>query len=60
MAATQGKYEIVKLESTAGTGTFYTTTVNPKNQREKGEKLKLKKYDKKIRKHVIFLQVKIK
>lgn len=47
----------VKLESTAGTGTYYTTTKNPRNN---PEKLELKKYDPVIRKHVIFKEKKIK
>lgn len=47
----------IKLESTADTGCFYTTTKNP---RENPEKLELKKYDWVIRKHVIFKEKKIK
>lgn len=47
----------IKLESTAGTGTFYITKKNP---RTKTEKLELKKYDKKTRKHEIFKEKKIK
>lgn len=46
----------VKLVSTAGTGHFYTTTKNPK---AKTEKLVLKKYDPKIRKHVEYKEAKI-
>ena len=41
--------EKIKLESTAGTGHFYTTT---KNKRTKPEKLEIKKFDPKARKHV--------
>ncbi|MCL2673100.1 MAG: 50S ribosomal protein L33 [Alphaproteobacteria bacterium] len=41
----------IKLESTAGTGTFYVTKKNPRTMTEK---LTLKKYDRKIRKHVEF------
>ena len=41
--------EQIKLVSTAGTGTFYTTT---KNKKLATEKLRLKKYDPKVRKHV--------
>lgn len=48
--------EIIKLESTAGTGTFYTTTKNKKLQ---PEKMKIKKFDSKIRKHVEFVEKKI-
>lgn len=36
---------------------FYTTTVNPRTQTEK---LRLKKYDRVLRKHVWFAQKKIK
>jgi large subunit ribosomal protein L33 len=41
--------EKIKLESSAGTGHFYTTT---KNKRTKPDKLEIKKYDPKARKHV--------
>ena len=47
----------IKLESTAGTGYFYTTKKNP---RTKTEKLNLKKYDPKARKHVVFIETKMK
>ncbi|KTD23989.1 MULTISPECIES: 50S ribosomal protein L33 [Legionella] len=47
----------VKMESTADTGYFYTTTKNPRNN---PEKLELKKYDPIARKHVIFKEKKIK
>jgi large subunit ribosomal protein L33 len=43
--------EIIKLVSSAGTGFYYTIT---KNKREHKEKLELKKYDPKVKKHVIF------
>jgi large subunit ribosomal protein L33 len=46
----------VKLVSTAGTGHFYTTTKNPK---AKTEKMVVKKYDPKIRKHVEYKEAKI-
>ncbi|GIU79413.1 MAG: 50S ribosomal protein L33 [Bryobacteraceae bacterium] len=46
----------VKLVSSAGTGHFYTTTKNPK---AKTEKIVLKKYDPKIRKHVEYKEAKI-
>ena len=48
--------EKIKLVSSAGTGYFYTTTKNKKLSREK---LKLKKYDPKIRRHVEFLEEKM-
>ncbi len=47
----------IKLESTAGTGVFYTTT---KNKRTMPEKMEIKKFDPKVRKHVIFKETKIK
>ena len=47
----------IKLLSTADTGYFYVTKKNP---RTKPEKLELKKYDPKARKHVIFRESKIK
>ena len=47
----------IKLASSAGTGYFYTTT---KNKKLSTEKLRLKKYDPKIRKHVDFKEAKIK
>jgi large subunit ribosomal protein L33 len=48
---------MIKLVSSAGTGTFYTTTGNP---RKTTEKMSLRKYDPKIRKHVEFKEAKIK
>ena len=53
----KSKREIIKLESSAGTGFFYTTT---KNRKTTTEKLKFKKYDPKVRKHVLFEEKKIK
>ena len=47
----------IKLESTAGTGFFYTTT---KNKRTMPENMEIKKFDPKARKHVIFKETKIK
>ena len=44
------------LESTAGTGTRIYTT---KNKRNSVEKLRLKKYDRKIQKHVDFVEKKL-
>ena len=49
--------ELIKLESSAGTGTFYVTS---KNRRTMTTKLELKKYDPKIRKHVLFVEKKLK
>jgi large subunit ribosomal protein L33 len=47
---------LIKLVSTAGTGHFYTTSKNPKT---KSEKLLIKKFDPKIRKHVEYKESKI-
>ena len=47
----------IRLNSTADTGFFYVTKKNP---RTKPEKLELKKYDPKVRKHVLFKEAKIK
>lgn len=49
--------EKIKLLSSAGTGFFYTTT---KNKKLSNEKLRLKKYDPKVRKHVEFVETKLK
>ncbi len=53
----KGKTVLIKLESTAGTGYFY---VKKKNPRTLTEKLTLKKYDPRARKHVMFKETKIK
>ena len=47
----------IKLVSTADTGYFYVTKKNP---RTKPEKLEVRKYDPKARKHVLFREAKIK
>ena len=47
----------IKLESTAGTGHFYTTT---KNKRTHPEKLELMKYDPIAREHVLYKEAKLK
>jgi large subunit ribosomal protein L33 len=47
----------IKLVSSAGTGHYYTTT---KNKRLHPEKVEIKKYDPKVRKHVIYKEAKIK
>ena len=48
--------EIFKLQSTAGTGHFYTFTKNKKTQEGK---LEVKKYDPKARKHVLYVEKKL-
>jgi large subunit ribosomal protein L33 len=47
----------IKLESTAGTGHFYTTN---KNKRTMPEKMEIKKFDPVARKHVIYKETKLK
>jgi large subunit ribosomal protein L33 len=49
--------EKIKLESTAGTGHFYTTT---KNKRTTPDKMEVKKFDPVARKHVIYKETKTK
>jgi large subunit ribosomal protein L33 len=53
----KGGREKIKLESTAGTGHFYTTTKNKKTMREKME---ISKFDPKARKHVMYKETKLK
>ncbi|GHU30082.1 50S ribosomal protein L33 [Betaproteobacteria bacterium] len=48
--------EKIKLESSAGTGHFYTTT---KNKKTTPEKLEVKKYDPVARKHVAYKETKL-
>ena len=49
--------EKIRMNSTAGTGHFYTTD---KNKRTMPDKLEMKKYDPVARKHVICKEAKIK
>ena len=49
--------EKIRMNSTAGTGNFYTTD---KNKRTMPDKLEMKKYDPVARKHVIYKEAKIK
>lgn len=53
--AKAGARELIRLVSTAGTGYFYTT-----NKKKGKDKLELKKYDPRARKHVVFKEAKIK
>lgn len=55
--ARKNKNILVKLESTAGTGFFLVKKRNPKTQTEK---LSFRKYDPKVRKHVVFKETKLK
>ena len=49
--------EKVRMNSSAGTGHFYTTD---KNKRTTPEKLEMKKYDPVVSKHVMYKEGKIK
>jgi large subunit ribosomal protein L33 len=49
--------EKIKLESSAGTGHFYTTT---KNKRTMPEKMEIRKFDPVVRKHVMYKETKLK
>ena len=54
--AAKGGREKIKLESTAGTGLFYTTS---KNKKTTPQKLEFMKFDPKARKHVLYKEVKL-
>ena len=49
--------ENIRMNSSAGTGHFYTTD---KNKRTMPDKLEMKKYDPVARKHVVYKEAKIK
>ena len=51
------KRDKIKLESTAGTGHFYTTS---RNKRTMPEKMEILKFDPVARKHVAYKEAKIK
>ncbi len=51
------KRDKIKLESSAGTGHFYTTT---KNKRTTPDKMEIRKYDPVARKHVVYKEGKLK
>ncbi|TPV93185.1 MAG: 50S ribosomal protein L33 [Myxococcales bacterium FL481] len=53
--ATKGNRIIVKIVSEGGTGFFYSTM---KNKRNSPDRLRLRKYDPKLRKHVMFKESK--
>ena len=52
--ATKGGREKIKLESSAGTGHFYTTS---KNKKTMPEKMAIMKFDPKARKHVEYKEI---
>ncbi|MEM7197853.1 MAG: 50S ribosomal protein L33 [Pseudomonadota bacterium] len=47
----------IKMVSTADTGFYYVTRKNP---RTRTEKMEMRKYDPRVRKHVMFREAKIK
>lgn len=49
--------EKIKLESSAGTGHFYTTS---KNKKTTPDKISIKKFDPVARKHVLYKETKLK
>jgi large subunit ribosomal protein L33 len=49
--------EKIKLESSAGTGHFYTTSKNKKNT---PDKMEMKKFDPVARRHVVYKETKLK
>ena len=49
--------EKIRMNSTAGTGHFYTTD---KNKRSTPDKLEMKKFDPVVRRHVLYKEGKIK
>ncbi|MDP2760656.1 MAG: 50S ribosomal protein L33 [Sideroxydans sp.] len=53
----KGAREKIKLESSAGTGHFYTTN---KNKRTTPQKLEFMKFDPVVRKHVMYKEIKLK
>ncbi|HSW08266.1 50S ribosomal protein L33 [Aquabacterium sp.] len=55
--AAKGGREKIKLESSAGTGHFYTTN---KNKKTTPGKLEFMKFDPKARKHVLYKETKLK
>ncbi len=54
--AAKGAREKIKLASSAGTGHFYTTT---KNRRNQSGKLEMTKFDPVARKHVVYKETKL-
>ena len=52
----KGGREKIMLESSAGTGHFYTTD---KNKKTTPEKLEMIKFDPKVRKHVTYKETKL-
>ncbi|USO02344.1 MAG: 50S ribosomal protein L33 [Alphaproteobacteria bacterium] len=57
MAKKKGAVIQIRMISSADTGYFYVTK---KNARTKPDKLEMKKYDPRVRKHVMFKEAKMK
>ena len=57
MASKKGSKEVVQLRNPE-TGVFYITTKNTKSENTQG-KMKFRKYDKKLRKHVVMTEAKV-
>ena len=57
MASKKGSKEVVQLRNNE-TGVFYITTKNTKSENTQG-KMKFRKYDPKLRKHVVFTEAKM-
>ena len=57
MASKKGTKEVVQLRNNE-TGVFYITTKNTKSENTQG-KMKFRKYDKKLRKHVVMTEAKV-
>ena len=53
----KGAREIIKMESSAGTGYFVTTT---KNKKTSTGKMEISKFDPVARKHVVYKETKLK
>lgn len=49
--------ELIRLVSSAGTGHMYTTSKNPRTQKQK---LELRKYDPVVRRHVLYREARMK
>ena len=57
MASKIGSKEVIKLANKE-TGYYYTTTKNTKSENTQG-KMSFRKYDPKLRKHVVFTETKM-
>lgn len=57
MASKKGNKEVVQLRN-GETGSFYITSKNTKSENTAG-KMKFRKYDPKLRKHVVMIEAKV-